>query len=132
MKYYDRDRGSTIMGTAGTILVDRDGYEVYDLAGKRVDEFKPGGKTSSTDLVGRDSMTDAHFTNFIAAIRQKEKLNAPISDGNIGVTMLHLSNIAWAVNRELQLDPRNAHIQGDPAAMKLWSREYEKSWEPKI
>ena len=28
MKYYNRDRGSTIVGTTGTVLVDRDGYEV--------------------------------------------------------------------------------------------------------
>ena len=28
MKYYGRDRGSTIMGTSGTVLVDRDGYEI--------------------------------------------------------------------------------------------------------
>jgi len=132
MKYYDRDRGSTIMGTTGTVLVDRDGYEIYDLAGKKINEFKAGGKTSSADLVGRDSMTDAHFANFIAAVRQQEKLNAPISDGNISVTMLHLSNIAWEINRELQLNPGDAHIQGDPAAMKLWTREYEKGWEPRI
>jgi len=132
MKYYDRDRGSTIMGTTGTVLVDRDGYEIYDLAGKKINEFKGAGKTSSADLVGRDSMTDAHFANFIAAVRQQEKLNAPISDGNISVTMLHLSNIAWEVNRELELNPRDAHIQGDPAAMKLWRREYETGWEPKL
>jgi predicted dehydrogenase len=36
MKYYDRDRGSTIMGTTATVLFDRDGYEVYDLAGKKI------------------------------------------------------------------------------------------------
>jgi hypothetical protein len=35
MKYYDRDRGSIIMGTKGTILVDRDGYEIYDLKGNK-------------------------------------------------------------------------------------------------
>jgi predicted dehydrogenase len=37
MKEYGRDRGSTIMGTAGTVLVDRAGYEVYDLKGSKVD-----------------------------------------------------------------------------------------------
>ena len=42
MKFYGRDRGSTIMGTTGTVLVDRDGYEVYDLKGKKTDEFKTG------------------------------------------------------------------------------------------
>jgi predicted dehydrogenase len=132
MKYYGRDRGSTIMGTTGTVLVDRDGYEVYDLHGKKTDEFKTGGATSSADLTGRDSMTDAHFANFIAGIRTGEKLNAPIAVGNVAVTMLQLSNIAWEVNRELKLDPTNGHILNDPQAMKYWNRDYEKGWAPSI
>ena len=132
MKYYNRDRGCTIIGTTGTVLVDRDGYEVYDLKGNKTSEFKAGGKTSSADLIGRDSMTDAHFTNFIAAIRTGEKLHAPISAGNVAVTMLQLSNIAWEVNRELRLDPTNAHILNDPEAMKMWGRQYEKGWEPHV
>jgi hypothetical protein len=77
-------------------------------------------------------MTDAHFANFIAGIRKGEKLNAPVSEGNIAVTMLQLSNIAWEVNRELQFDPKSGHIQGDPEAMKMWQREYEKGWEPHL
>src|SRR5580765_1169233 len=35
MRSYGRDRGSAIMGTTGTVVVDRDGYEIYDLGGKR-------------------------------------------------------------------------------------------------
>ena len=132
MKVYDRERGSTIHGTKGTVVVDRDGYEVFDAKGKKVDEFKVGDKTSSADLVGRDSMTDAHFANFIAGIRTGEKLNAPVSVGNVAVTMLQLSNIAWEVNRELKLDVKDGRIQGDAEAMKMWKREYEKGWEPKI
>src|ERR1700674_543715 len=94
MKYYGRDRGSAIMGTTGTVLVDRDGYEIYDLKGNKTPEFKAGNKTSSSDLLGADSMTDAHFANFIAGIRNGEKLNAPVSAGDVAVTMLQLSNIA--------------------------------------
>jgi predicted dehydrogenase len=132
MKYYNRDRGSTIVGTTGTVLVDRDGYEIYDLKGNKTSEFKTGKATSSSDLTGRDSMTDAHFANFIAGIRTGEKLNAPVSVGNVAVTMLQLSNIAWEVNRELQLDMKDGQIQKDPQAMKLWGRDYEKGWEPHI
>jgi predicted dehydrogenase len=132
MKYYGRDRGSTIMGTNGTVLLDRGGYEIYDLEGKTTSEFRAGGTTSSSDLVGRDSMTDAHFANFIAGIRNGEKLNAPVSVGNISVTMLQISNIAWEVNRELILDTKDGRIQGDPDAMKMWGREYENGWEPRI
>jgi predicted dehydrogenase len=132
MKYYGRDRGSTVMGTTGTVLLDRDGYEIYDLKGNKTSEFRLPTNSSSADLVGADSMTDAHFANFISGIRKGEKLNAPVSEGNVAVTMLQLSNIAWEVKRELQLDPKNGHIQGDPEAMRMWQREYEKGWEPHV
>jgi predicted dehydrogenase len=132
MKYYGRDRGSTITGTTGTVLLDRDGYEIYDLEGKKTSEFRRGGTTSSSDLVGRDSMTDAHFANFIAGIRDGEKLNAPVSVGNVAVTMLQVSNISWEVNRELHLDTQDGRIQGDPEAMKMWGREYEDGWAPRV
>jgi predicted dehydrogenase len=132
MKYYGRDRGSAIMGTTGTVVVDRDGYEIYDLKGTMMKEFKAGKPTSSADLIGADSMTDGHFANFIAGIRKDEKLNAPISVGNVAVTMLQLSNIAWEVNRELHLDTKDGKIQGDAEAMKMWGRDYEQGWAPHI
>jgi hypothetical protein len=132
MKYYGRDRGSAIMGTTGTVLVDRNGYEIYDLKGKKTSQFKAGSATSSSDLLGRDSMTDAHFANFIRGIRKGEKLSAPISVGNVAVTMLQVSNIAWEVNRELHLDTKDGWIQGDAEAIKMWGREYEMGWAPKV
>jgi predicted dehydrogenase len=132
MKYYGRGRGSTIMGTTGTVLIDRDGYEIYDAQGKKTSEYKVGGTTESSDLIGRDSMTDAHFSNFIAAIRKGEKLNAPVAVGNVAVTMLQLSNIAWEVKRELHLDTKDGRIQNDADALKMWEREYEKGWEPHV
>jgi predicted dehydrogenase len=133
MKIYNRDRGSSILGTTGSVLIDRDGYEIYDLGGKKTSEFRvQGEKTSSSDLVGRDSMTDAHFANFIAGITKGEKLHSPVEVGNVAVTMLQLSNIAWEVQRELKLDASNGKIVGDADAMKGWGREYEKGWEPHL
>jgi predicted dehydrogenase len=132
MRYFNRGRGSLIEGTNGTVMVDRDGYEIYDLKGKKINEFKVGAQTSTEDLVGADSMTDLHFANFIAAIRKGEKLNAPVSIGNVAVTMLQLSNIAWEMKRDLQINPTNAMIVNDPQAMKGWTRDYEKTWEPKL
>jgi hypothetical protein len=77
-------------------------------------------------------MTDAHFANFIAAIQKGERLHAPISIGNVAVTMLQLSNIAWEVHRELRLDPADGKIQNDAEAMKMWTREYQPGWEPRV
>src|SRR5439155_6839749 len=86
MKCYGRDRGSAILGTTGTVVMDRDGYEIYDLKGNKTKEFKVGSTTSSADLRGADSMTDRHFANFIAGIRKGENRNAPIAVGNVAVT----------------------------------------------
>jgi len=132
MKLYNRDRGSAIMGTEGTVVVDRDGYEIYDLNGKRTSEFKAGTQSTTADLTGSDSMTDSHFANFIAAIRKGDQLNAPIDVGNVAVTMLQLSNVAWEVGRELHLNLNDGKIQHDAEAMKLWGRKYEPGWEPKV
>jgi predicted dehydrogenase len=132
MRYYNRDRGSTIMGTTGSVLIDRGGYEIYDLKGSKTSEFKPGKESSSSDLTGRDSMTDLHFANFIAAIRKGEKLNAPVAIGNVAVTMLQLSNVSWEVQRKLDLDTKNGKILKDPEAMAMWGREYENGWAPHL
>jgi predicted dehydrogenase len=132
MKYYGRDRGSTVIGTTGSMLIDGGGYEIYDLKGNKTSEAKASEAHASNDLVGIDDMTVAHFANFIAAIRKGDKLNSPVSIGNVAVTMLQLSNFAWEVNRELQLDTRDAKIVNDPEAMKMWDREYEGGWAPHL
>ena len=129
MRLYDRDRGSVIYGTKGSVVIDRGGYDVYDWKGKQIDQYRTGSHTETADTVGADTMTDAHFANFIAAIRGEEKLNSPIPVANVTVTMLLLSNIAWFVNRRLNIDPETAHIIGDSEAMKFWARTYEKGWE---
>ena len=132
-RQYGRERGSIIQGTNGSVILDRDGYEVYDLKGKKTQEFKATQvQTSSSDLTGRDSMTDAHFANFIAAVRTGEKLHSPVVEGNVAVTMLQLSNVAWSLNRVLELDTADGKVKHDVEAMKHWDREYEKGWEPTI
>lgn len=132
MLHYDRSRGSVIHGTTGSVLIDRDGYIVYDLKGKKIDEFKTGKETSTADLVGRDSMTDLHFGNLIAGIRDGAKLNSPIAVGNVSVTMLQLSNMAYFVNRELKIDTKTGRVENDKEAMAMWGREYEKGWEMRV
>src|SRR6202044_3823671 len=133
MKYFNRDRGIEVMGTTGAVIVDRDGYEIYDLNGKKLSEYKADKTaTSSSDLVGRDSMTDAHFANFIAGIQKGEKLHQPVAQGNVAVTMLQLSNITWETKRELQLNNKDGKVLNDPEAMSFWDRTYEKGWAPHL
>ncbi len=131
---FGRERGTCIHGTAGSVILDRDGYEVYDLKDKLVTSYKVPNKpqTSSTDLVGADTMTDAHFANTIAAIRTGEPLRQPVAQGNVPVTMLQLSNIAYFTGRSLKTDPATYAVLNDPQAEAMTRRTYEKGWEPKV
>jgi len=131
MKCYGRDRGALIQGTEGSAILALDGYEVYDLQGKLKDEFKLGKPRASSDLIGQDEMTNAHFANLIGAIRTGEPLHSGVADINISITTLQLANISWIVNRELSIDPKSGHIS-DPEALTMWTRSYEPGWEVKV
>ena len=131
-QYYGRGRGATIHGTTGTLLIDRGGYQVYDLNDRLLTEVKAAPAAATQDLRSIDEMTTAHFQNFVNAIRSGEPLHSPIRDGQISVTTLLLSNIAWKFNRTLKLDTSNGRIQDDAEAMTMWRREYQKGWEPKV
>ncbi|HEX9971262.1 MAG TPA: Gfo/Idh/MocA family oxidoreductase, partial [bacterium] len=113
MNYFERGRGVTIHGTEGTLLLDRNGYEIYNNANEKIFAYEKLEKDVTMGIAGGGPMTDLHFQNFINAIRSGEKLNSPIEEGNISVTMLLLSNIAWKVGRTLNLDPANGHILKD-------------------
>ncbi|MBS1815249.1 MAG: Gfo/Idh/MocA family oxidoreductase [Acidobacteria bacterium] len=130
----NRDRGTQIFGTTGSVIVDRDGYEVFDIKGKRVDGYHVPrkGKTSSADTIGADSMTDTHFKNLINAIRVGEKLDSPIDEASISVAILLMSNIAYDLKRELKLNTANGAFVNDPAATKMRTRTYQKGWEIRI
>jgi hypothetical protein len=134
VKYMDHDTGLVVTGTTGSVFIYGDGgsgYEVFDVKGARTGVFKDDA-TQFSDKFDGDVATAAHFANLIGPIRKGDKLHAPISEGNIVVTMLHLSNISWGLNRELRLNPQTAHVENDSEAMAYWGREYEHGWAPSL
>jgi predicted dehydrogenase len=115
--------GVTIHGNGGTLAIHGDGYVLSDPKGKEVKKNSGGGPGDVP-----------HAENLLAAIRANDpsKLNCPIETGHKSTLAPHLGNIAHRTGRTLTCDPQNGHILGDEDAMKLWSREYEKGWEPVV
>jgi predicted dehydrogenase len=125
-----RGRGAEIYGDNGTLLIDRNGYEVYDKKNKLVEEVTSKEANASMDTTGiGGSMNGAHIANFVNAIIKNEKQNSPIDIGHKSVLLCQLGNIAQAKGRSLEIDPENGRIVGDKDAMKMWSRDYEPGWE---
>lgn len=129
---YGADRGTIIFGSEGTVFVNRDGYTLYDRMGKKVKSSKSSGSEAGTALGGGGDMTDTHIANFFNVIRGKEsKQNSPIEEGAISQMLVHYSNIAYRINKPFKVDTQNGRIL-DNDAMKLWARDYQKGWEPKL
>lgn len=129
---YKGGRGTIIYGTEGSVWVDRGKYILMDRGGKVIRERKSDGSEGGTQLGGGGDMSTIHVMNFFNAIRGKEKQNSTIQEGAVSTHMCHLSNIAYRVGEALDCDPQTGRILKNKKAMKLWSREYEKGWEPKI
>jgi predicted dehydrogenase len=128
---YGSGRGTIIFGSNGSVYVDRGGYKLYDRGGKLIRERKSGGDEAGTALGGGGGMSTLHVVNFFDAIRGKAKQKSPIDEGVKSVLLCHLANISSRINKPLEVDTSNGHIY-DREAMKLWGREYEPGWEPKI
>ena len=62
-----------------------------------------------------------HFANFVDCVRsrKKEDLNAPIEEGHISCTLVHLANASYRLGRALRFDPETEQVIGDDEANNL-------------
>ena len=107
--------GATFYGSKGYLSLDAEDFGKYrSFLGK---DQEPG--PSGTDM-------GDNWANFIAAVRSGKHadLNAPIEEGAISTTLVHLANISYRVGRTLQFDAASYSCVGDEEANKLFRREY--------
>jgi predicted dehydrogenase len=107
-------------GDNGTLIIDGNGYRVYDQAGKELRQVNGSGGDVS------------HIRNFLDACRGNGRLNSNIEEAHKSTLLCHLGNIAHRVGRALECDPKDGHILQDKQAAAFWTREYAKSWEPRV
>ena len=112
------------------MYVDRGGYKQFDRTGKEIKSNLASNNEGGTVLGGGGDMSTTHVVNFFNAVRGKEKQNSNIEEGAVSTLLCHLANISSRTGEKLVCDPKNGHITNSPKAMALWSREYEKGWEP--
>jgi len=109
VKFYG-DKGSLSLST-------RSKFSIYDNAGQEI------GKAED------EHWSDVpHFQNLADAIRDGVPLTADVRDSNHAATLCHLGNMAYRTGGSLDFDPATASLRSNPAAEKLWAREYAKGW----
>ena len=128
---YGRGRGVLLLGTKGSAVVDRNGFELFDLAGKPVRAVTAPASSETTGTVGEGALDVYHAGNFVDVIRGRAAaLASPIAEGHISTTLCHLGNMAYRTGRALSVDPATGK-PADAAAMKWWSVDYQPGWEVK-
>ncbi len=126
--------GVIFYGENGALQIESgNSYKIHDLKNKLVKEVKNERPVDARNVADPSQNLDAlHILNFFDGIRTGAKLSSDILSGHQSTLLVQLGNIAQRTGRTLNIDPKNGHIISDADAMKLWKREYEPGWEPKV
>lgn len=124
--------GVSFHGENGTLELLDNSYKIYDTKNTLVKSADPTTNVVTDQKGPGFDMDKDHFSNFINAIHQGDKLISPYPEIAKSVLLCHLGNISYRTGRALNIDNKTGHILNDTDAMKYWAREYEKGWEPVI
>jgi predicted dehydrogenase len=114
--------------TVGTVFYGSKGYmTVWDEDHNRYASFLGREQTPGPSGEGGAN----HWANFIAAVRSRNQsdLNAPIEEGAISTTLIHLANISYLLGRTLHFDAATYSCTGDAEATRMFKRNYRKPFE---
>ena len=114
--------GTTFYGSKGYMSVgNEDSHQYASWIGR---QQTPGPAGSNADVLGN------HWGNFIDAVRSRKAsdLHAPIQEGAISTTLVHLANISYRLGRTLHFDAASYSCTGDPEANRMFKREYRKPY----
>jgi predicted dehydrogenase len=117
--------------TIGNLFYGTDGYMVMN-AGKyrtflgRDKQQEPGSSWSDND----SNRHLDNFQNFIHAVRSRNasELNAPVEEGAISCTLMHLGNIAYRLGRTLTFDSATMTCGDDQEANRMFTRNYREQF----
>ena len=126
---FGRGRGTAILGTEGSAVVDRDntsGFKKGD-ADALVLAYTSTGRG---ECIAYSNDRGRTWKEFDGNPVVKHEGRDPRLLWH--VLLCHLGNIAQTTGRALRTDPSSGHILDDAEAMRLWQREYEPGWTPVV
>ncbi len=130
----NRPRGVIFHGENGSLHTGDNSYTIYDNKNKLVKDIKSEiviTEGLSTTSPG-EALDAVHVADFMYNIRNNRQPFADALNGHKSTLWMQLGNIAQRVGHTINIDPLNGHIIADKEAMKLWTRVYEKGWEPVV
>ncbi len=141
-------RGLEFIGTKGTLMVNRSGFEVE--SDMRIDpenavpvyQGMPSGGPKRSAAMGTpwienpehgkgsepEQLTN-HVRNFLECVRSRQRPIADVEGGHRTAVACHLANISLRLGRKIRWDADNEQIIGDAEASAMLERPYRKPWD---
>jgi predicted dehydrogenase len=120
---YGRNYGVAFIGSSGTLVADRDNWEV--LPEWSDEKFRmeavPQRKTDGLDH-------ENHVADFIECVRTRRRPAADIEIGRNAALYAHLGNIAYRTGRKIKWDAASSQAADDPEANALVRPVYREPW----
>ena len=131
---YNRREGIAFIGNNGTLVVNRDGFEVMDEKEAKGYSSSGESKIGLIQSVKRPegiNYLDLHTQNFVKAVRENNPslLNTPIQSGSIAAINAQMGNIAYKTGEKLHWDAINNKFKNHNEANKLIKAEYHNGWK---
>ena len=126
--------GVLFIGDTGSLYIGSGNeYKIFDKKNNPIKEVGSDIVVDTQNRINPSQQLDIiHILNFFDGIQKGAKLAATAEDGHKCTLLMQLANISLRTGRTLDINPANGHIIKDKDAQKLWSRKYEKGWEPKV
>ncbi|WP_217868683.1 Gfo/Idh/MocA family protein [Arenibacter amylolyticus] len=118
---YGRNHGIAFIGNNGTLVLDRNGWEV--IAEKDRMESLPLQQNQGSGL-------DKHTQNFIQAVKSRDgsQLKAPLQIGYDAAMVCHMGNVAFKTGNRIYWDQQTKKFT-DESANLLMKAHYHNGWE---
>lgn len=125
---YERDHGIAYIGNNGTLILNRNGWEV-------IEEGRSTSKVSKPLVKVSDNGIDKHWENFVSVVKSRklDDLHCPVQAAANVATVAQMGNIAYRSGKKLEWNEAG-HAFTDHAVNKEYlMKEYHNGYKlPKV
>jgi predicted dehydrogenase len=120
---WGRNYGIAFMGTNGTLVADRDNWEVIP----EWDEGKPRMEAGSPQKSDQKDH-EKHVADFLSCVKTRQRPAADVEIGRNSAMFAHLGNIAVRTGHTLVWNDTAGRFENDPDADALIKPVYRSPW----
>lgn len=123
---WNKPYGVAFVGDKGTIVANRNGYELYP----EYDQSNDDHKTERRSLSGLSDAHGKHVRNFLDCIKSRETPRCTPEMGYAAAVHAHIPNIAGRIGESyLEWDDKNKRFTNSEKANRYITPEYRKPWK---